>query len=93
MTFVVPRFTHALARDTAAEMRRKAEVVRRTAGANGCFGDGGAAATLREVEAFEAGMSNRWPNDEWCRTAAAIAQRESDPEYAKYLELKKRFEK
>lgn len=58
------------------------------AGMSGAFHDGGAAALRARIEAFDAGVAHRIP-DEWRRIVAPRL----DPEYATYLRLQAKFKR
>jgi hypothetical protein len=74
----------------AAYCRKIAEQRRLDAGYSGSYDDGGARMLEEKVEAWEAGLNGTIPkcisnlHKEFSKTI--------DPEYQKYLELKKRFE-
>lgn len=71
-------------------LRRKANTLREDAGYNGEQTDGGASALIQQVEIYEAAMSKTIP-DCWRKDYADFVK-QIDPEYTKYLELKKKFE-
>jgi hypothetical protein len=84
-------------RRVAAIAREEAETRKNNAGYGGSHTDGGGGALEREVDAFLAGLVRRVPNgwaeyvrreDEEHRTAERAR---TDPDYAKFLELKARY--
>lgn len=68
-----------------------AEQLRYCAGYNGAYNDGGASALEDKVEAWISGLEDRVP-DCFVRLQQKY-ERDANDEYAKYLELKKKFEK
>lgn len=71
-------------------LRRKANTLQENAGYSGDNTDGGARILIQQVEIYEAAMSKTIP-DCWRKDYDAFVK-QTDPEYAKYLELKKKFE-
>lgn len=69
---------------------KAADNAEQNAGFSGLMSDGGASVMRKQVKAFMDGLDQVVPDF----LAPYVTQivRESDPEYAKYLELKKRFE-
>lgn len=61
------------------------------AGYSGSWGDNGAGALRDKIAIYRHGMAKTIP-PEWTRLAREIIKQE-DPEYKKFLELKKKFEK
>jgi hypothetical protein len=70
---------------------KKAQIKRLNAGYSGDGGDGGAREIENSIKIYKAGMEGTLP-DVWIGYWKEF-QMENDPEYAKYLELKKKFEK
>jgi len=72
---------------------KDARSIAESAGMAGCYGDNGAGTMKKEVEMFKLGMnyqmSGKIPH-EWEKYQQQIL-REKDPEYAKFLELQKKF--
>lgn len=61
------------------------------AGFSGSMSDGGQRQLEREVELFIYGLMGQTPKNAWGDLIKKYA-RDNDPEYDKYLELKKKFE-
>jgi len=68
----------------------KARRLRDDAGHSGAHDDGGAGALEREIAAYRAGMAKDVPS--FWNTDLEQFLREKDPDYVKYLELRRRFE-
>lgn len=62
-----------------------------SAGMNGSIHDGGAREIRNQIEAYRAGLHNIIP-DIW-QSYWKTHNKEQDPEYNQYLELKKKFER
>ena len=71
-------------------VRQKAEEKRKTAGYNGSWDDGGAGNLENIADAFECGLSGMIPN--CLKSLHKEFLRTQDPEYQKYLDLKRKFE-
>jgi hypothetical protein len=70
-------------------VRREAANRRDSAGYSGRWDDGGASTLETQVEYFNYGRAGTLP-PEWAKFALQVSN-EADPEYAKYLELRKKF--
>lgn len=69
---------------------QQAQTARTDAGYGGSHHDGGAGDLERQVEVFVAALLGETP-ESWEKFAKAL-RRNNDPDYQKYLELKRRFE-
>lgn len=73
-----------------ARYRKEADEAELSAGYSGEMSDGGADRMRQQADAFEAGLKGIVPD--FLKDILLQVQRENDSEYAKYLELKKKFE-
>lgn len=83
-----------LIEEITRRVRASAHAARENAGYAGAWDDGGASRMLERLDAWldgiqfaRSGVTNTY------RDLAARISRDGDPEYTRYLELKKKFEK
>lgn len=75
-----------------SQMISIAEAKKQSAAYGGERSDGGAGLILNEVMVFEAGWAHILPSGSTWKQAAKEVAIQTDPDYARYLQLKEKFE-
>lgn len=84
------RFDERIVAKAISKLREEADDVERNAAYGGAMHDGGASRMRAEVIAYEAGLKRTIPP--FLEPFVKQIEREEDPEYSKFLELKRKFE-
>lgn len=84
------RFNVELVRKALVKYRIAADDVERNAAYGGAMHDGGASRMRAEAIAYEDGLERTIPS--FLEPFIKEVNRQEDPDYAKFLELKKKFE-